>query len=479
MPRMIVPLVLALGQGTWLGVSALALAGLLQIEPAKAQDGAGPRGAPATVETPSPASRSRAEEMARDVSGAFDMFIEKGAVPASDTMPAAPNPVGAHDETAGDWLARTRRGYDDLIGRLAVPTAPNPVADAARREEILRQQRWKPPSGDATVVTVSPGDQPVAKPEILPPLPSSTPPPGEAPVADAPAGEDWLQRTYREYLDDVVGRLASGQPAPDGAISGPIAAGSPETPDDRAAAAVARRAAEASALADRMRPVMAEKAAREIAEAERRALAAAEKAGQQSKGSPAPQTAVTTAAEAQASAPVRPSDEAVDAATAAAAERIRDWQEKQERATAPQREMAASAPSPPRAPTPPANPPPGASGLGMTSAAEVGREAARRQANEARRAAREATITARRMRAEAAAERRAARAAMARDRKAARRTAHAQVRRSAHPVRGQRATYGLVPRPAPVARPSLYAARGLRAGAASRKGFRVVQRRRR
>lgn len=503
---MIAPGVLPLGHGTWRGLSALAILGVLQLQPLQAQDGAGLSGAPAPVETPSAASRSRAETMARDVSGAFDTFIEKGAVPGGDATPAAPGPVRAHDETAGDWLARTRRGYRDLIERLATPTAPNPVADAARREEILRQQRWKPPSGDATVVTVKPAEPTVEKPEVLPPLPSSTPSASEATAASTPAGEDWLQRTYREYLDDVVGRLASGKPTPDGAVSAPIVAGAPETPDDRAAAAAARRAAEASALADRMRPVAAEKAARATAEAERRALEASVNAGPQPQVStepkgraPAPPavaslpvaeatpattppldpSAVTTAPETQVASTTPPAVEAADTATAEAARRVRDWQQKQERAAARQRELAANTVRPPAKSASAASPPPGAAGLGMAGAAATGQKEARRQANEARRAARDAAAAARRLRAEVATQRNATRAALVRGRKATPRTANVAGRGSTFALRRQRASYGLVARPAPVARPSLYAPRVLRASATSRNGFRVVHRRRR
>ncbi|MBS0243340.1 MAG: hypothetical protein JSS20_14270, partial [Proteobacteria bacterium] len=86
----------------------------------------------AEADNPAPnsdAALEAARRVAEDASREFDRYL-KSASKSREERARLSAGDGPGIESSGDWLARTRREYGELIERLSKPTAPNPVEAA-------------------------------------------------------------------------------------------------------------------------------------------------------------------------------------------------------------------------------------------------------------------------------------------------------------------------------------------------------------
>ncbi len=292
-----------LGPRGWLLAATLMLPVVALPSPVEATDSGG--NAQHSQDSP-----QRARDLADRARGAYDEIIgEKngattGAAARDATQPRqhVAQATQRELESGVDWLVRAKRGYSDVIRRLSEPTAPNPVADAARRSTTERAA----PSATETRAP-APAATEVAPPKVLPPLaeapPTAETPPTvtvqEAPAANQPSsgsgepsGDSVIDKAVAAineantaFQENIVDRLAT--PAPEAAassapakVSAPAKAsgsaaeqpGPPQQPTDQAAspqaAAKARQAAleqeaKARAKADRLAKEAEQKAERE------------------------------------------------------------------------------------------------------------------------------------------------------------------------------------------------------------------------
>ncbi|MGD9806019.1 MAG: hypothetical protein AB7E81_12815 [Hyphomicrobiaceae bacterium] len=168
-------------------------------------------------------AQDRAERLAQEASQAFDRFLLGESPNGTKVHPRPTTDLPVRDrspraiESASDWLARTQRNYDAVMERLSQPTVPNPVVDAARKFAAERELFLKGARSGETVTEITP-EAPRAGPHDTVPDLERPADEGRSDTTDAPSTTvdsdgagvlGWLNRGYRLFRDEVVGKLAA------------------------------------------------------------------------------------------------------------------------------------------------------------------------------------------------------------------------------------------------------------------------------